>query len=209
MGSSASSAFKGNDMDIINLMMPLYYIPNPNITLRDTTTCLSVWNAILHDASPKYIENKNNNPNFKYQTCREWFYQTFYERLFDIHPLCKPLFVKGVDSIGIFLVQMISMSLNQCEDPVKFQKSMIDLAERHCERGVKAVEYGIVGDVLFYTLQETSGGLYTPAVEACWKKVFSSMLAIIVPLCIQYERNGKLKRTTKRETTDSSGERDK
>jgi hemoglobin-like flavoprotein len=88
---------------------------------------------------------------------------------------------------------MISMSLNQCEDQDKFKKSMIDLAERHCERGVKAVEYGIIGDVLFYSLEATAGGLYSPAVEACWKKVFSSMLAIIVPLCIRYERKGKLK----------------
>jgi hemoglobin-like flavoprotein len=208
MGSASSTSFGSEDIEVINLMMPLYYIPNPQVTLRDTTACLSVWNAILDDASPSFILKKNEI-NFKFHTCREWFYHTFYERLFDIHPLCKPLFVRGVDSIGVFLVQMISMSLNQCEDPLKFQKSMKELAERHCERGVKAVEYGIIGDVLFYSLEATAGGLYSPAVEGCWKKVFSSMLAIIVPLCIRYERKGKMKNTTKRETTDSSMTRDK
>lgn len=95
------------------------------------------------------------------------------------------------------------MSLQQCDDKLKFQKAMVALAERHCERGVKAVEYGIIGDVLFYTLQETAGALYTPTVEACWKKVFSSMLAIIVPLCVSYERKGLLKRETVRDSVES------
>lgn len=98
---------------------------------------------------------------------------------------------------------MISMSLNQCDDKTKFHKAMVDLAERHCERGVKAVEYGIIGDVLFHTLEITAGALYTPPVEACWKKVYSSMLAIIVPLAVNYERKGLLKRTTVRETSET------
>ncbi len=163
---------------------------------------MSVWNAILDDASPQYILTKDK-PGFAYPSCRAWFYNVFYERLFDIHPLCKPLFTNGVDSIGTFLVKMISISLNQCDDKHKFHKAMVELAERHCERGVKAVEYGIVGDVLFYTLELTAGALYTPPVEACWKKVFSSMLAIIVPLCVSYERKGLLKRTVARDTSET------
>jgi hemoglobin-like flavoprotein len=163
---------------------------------------MSVWNAILDDATPPYIMTKDK-PGFQYPSCRVWFYNLFYERLFDIHPLCKPLFTNGVDSIGTFLVKMISMSLNQCEDKAKFQKAMIDLAERHCERGVKAVEYGIIGDVLFYTLEITAGALYSPPVEACWKKVYSSMLAIIVPLAVSYERKGLLKRTALRDTSET------
>jgi hemoglobin-like flavoprotein len=163
---------------------------------------MSVWNAILDDATPQYIMTKDK-PGFTFPSCRVWFYNIFYERLFDIHPLCKPLFTNGVDSIGTFLVKMISMSLNQCEDKPKFHKAMVDLAERHCERGVKAVEYGIIGDVLFYTLEITAGALYTPPVEACWKKVYSSMLAIIVPLAVSYERKGLLKRTTLRDTSET------
>jgi hemoglobin-like flavoprotein len=68
---------------------------------------------------------------------------------------------------------------------------------------VKAVEYGIIGDVLFYTLEITAGALYSPPVEACWKKVYSSMLAIIVPLAVSYERKGLLKRTALRDTSET------
>lgn len=68
---------------------------------------------------------------------------------------------------------------------------MTSLAARHCERGVKASEYGVIGGVLFYTLQKCLGqAAYTPAVETSWKKIFSVMLREIVPLVVKYERTG-------------------
>jgi hemoglobin-like flavoprotein len=188
-GTSSSANMVGHAVEVMNLLMPIYYVPNCEITLRETATCLSVWNAILDDATPNYIMTKIQ-PGFLYPSCKVWFYYTFYDRLFDIHPMCKPLFTRGVDSIGIFLVKMISMALGQCDDPKKFRESMVELAQRHCERGVKANEYGIMGEVLFHTLTHTAGALYTPVVDHCWKQVYSSMLRIIVPIVIQWERRG-------------------
>mmetsp|Transcript_20893 Transcript_20893/g.21562 ORF Transcript_20893/g.21562 Transcript_20893/m.21562 type:complete len:211 (-) Transcript_20893:45-677(-) len=210
MGSGGLSAkqIKGTEKQIILLMMPVYYTHDAVVGDHELQLAKISWSYIIEDKSPAFHEVKKD-PNFHQASCISWFYSIFYERLFDVHPMCRPLFTSGIISQGKFLVKMVSLILNCLKNKEKFVKTMEDLAMRHCERGIRGVEYGVVGDVLFYTLQETSGGLYTPAVEACWKKVFSSMLAIIVPLCIQYERNGKLKRTTKRETTDSSGERDK
>lgn len=184
---------RGLEEEIVLLMMPVYYIPKAEVTTRDITACQNVWNLIVEDKSDAFTEFKKNDPSSAPETCIIWFYHVFYERLFNVHPLCRPLFTKGVESVGAFLVQMVSMSLSQLRDSQKFEKTMTSLAARHCERGVKASEYGVIGEVLFYTLQKCLGpNAYTPSVETSWKKVFSVMLRIIVPLAVRYERTGKL-----------------
>jgi hemoglobin-like flavoprotein len=178
--------------EIVLLMMPVYYHASAEVTNRDITACQNVWNLILEDQSPSFLEYKKATDNPP-PTCIIWFYHVFYERLFNIHPLCRPLFTKGVESVGSFLVQMVSMSLSQLRDVTKFKKTMTSLAARHCERGVKASEYGVIGEVLFYSLKKCLGEeIYTNSVETSWKKIYSVMLREIVPLVVNYERTGKL-----------------
>lgn len=173
------------------------------ITDRDLVVAKSSWNYIIEDRSPLYLELKKG-PDFEHASCISWFYSIFYARLFNVHPMCKPLFTSGIVSQGKFLVKMVSLILNCLKHREKFVKTMEDLAMRHCERGIRGVEYGIVGDVLFYSLQKTLGNLFTLEIETAWKLIFSSMLGIIVPLCIEYERTGIVRRTVER-VSDSSG----
>jgi hypothetical protein len=58
-------------------------------------------------------------------------------------------------------------------------------------RGVKAIEYGVVGDVLFWSLKICVGTtIFTDAVLAVWVKIFSRMLRTIVPTAVKFERQG-------------------
>ena len=124
-------------------------------------------------------------------SCISWFYTTFYNRLFDIHPACKPLFNRGIIGQGNFLVKMISLTLSQLRNPNTFKQTMESLAERHCEWGVRGVEYGIVGDVLFYSLHFVLGDeAFNEQVQQAWWKVYSAMLTHILPICIRHERDG-------------------
>lgn len=54
-------------------------------------------------------------------------------------------------------------------------------------RGVKAVEYGVVGDVLFWSLRTLLGSAYTNKIHNGWTRIFSAMLAIIVPVAVAFE----------------------
>mmetsp|Transcript_9930 Transcript_9930/g.10431 ORF Transcript_9930/g.10431 Transcript_9930/m.10431 type:complete len:223 (+) Transcript_9930:107-775(+) len=208
MGGGISAAeIKAVEEEIVLLMMPVYFIPQAEVISRDINSCQDVWNLILDDRSPAYLEyiKKANPPP---TSCIVWFYSVFYERLFNVHPLCRPLFTKGIESIGSFLVQMVSMSLGQLRDPSKFKKTMTSLAARHCERGVKASEYGVIGEVLFYTLKKCLGDeTYTTEIDTAWKKVFSVMLREIVPLVVNYERTGKF--TSDVSVAPSASEADK
>jgi hemoglobin-like flavoprotein len=165
-------------------------VHTPDITDTDINLAKSVWSSIIEDRSPLYLEEKMKDSNFPHSSCISWFYSIFYDRLFNVHPMCRPLFTSGIVSQGKFLVKMVTFILNSLKHRSKFTTAMQELAKRHCERGIRGVEYGIVGDVLFYSLQKTTGILYTLEVEIAWKKIFSSMLAVIVPLCVEYERTG-------------------
>jgi hemoglobin-like flavoprotein len=187
MGSGSSSRVKGDREQIIRLMMPTYYV-QCDVTTDDIKSATTSWALISEDTGIQFKELLND-PTFTHSSCIGFFYVVFYERLFDVHPCARPLFKNGVISQGKFLVKMISATLNQLGNPSEFESTMKALAIRHCERGIRAIEYGLVGEVLFYSLRRVLGKEYTPEVELAWQKVYSAMLAVIVPLVIEIDLN--------------------
>lgn len=82
---------------------------------------------------------------------------------------------------------MISLLLSDLTDDDKFDTQLYQLVVTHNSKGVKASEYGLVGEIIFYTLRKTIGPAYTVAVGKAWVKVFSRMLKVIVPKAIALE----------------------
>jgi hemoglobin-like flavoprotein len=206
MGSSASvthlpigepnqkeyTILKADEILTVTLMLPVYYMDEP-VTIYDIELATRSWNLIVNDTSPKYMKLKSDGL-IDQPSCLSWFYISFYERLFDVHPLSRKLFTTTVNSQGKFLVMMISSCLKQLDHPERFSASMIALAERHCEKGVRSNEYGIVGDVLFWTLQKCLGPeSYDEETERAWIKIYSSMLKHIVPRALHYEKTVGIK----------------
>lgn len=188
-GSTAdqsSAALGKNDEEIVLLMMPVFY--NAEVLSKEehklATEC---WQAVLNNSAPGFLQKKKSDPNFKFPTAILYFYDCFYSRLFDIHPLARDLF-KDAKSQGKFLVKMISLSLSEMADVVKFEKTLVKLAEIHNERGVKAIEYGVVGEVLFWAIREVAGPeVYTFEVHQAWVKIYSRMLKTMVPVAVAHE----------------------
>jgi hemoglobin-like flavoprotein len=103
--------------------------------------------------------------------------------------MAESLFKNGIVSQGKSFVKMMSIILSQLLNESKFESLMEKIANSHFQHGVKAVEYGIVGEVLFYTLQLTIGDPYTVAVELAWKKIYSKVIGRILPICVSLERS--------------------
>lgn len=98
------------------------------------------------------------------------FYDTFYQRLFDVHPvsyfpfnlsslqlfafffhlkfpnvsyvmkMSRSMFKSGLKTQGKFLVKMISLCLSEITETAKFTKTLEKLTEAHNTRGVKSIE---------------------------------------------------------------------
>jgi hemoglobin-like flavoprotein len=183
MGMGASNPRLAIEETMV-LMMPLYYTKD-DITEADIANCQATWNGILHDSLPSFIALKGT-PGFPHESCRSWFYYTFYNRLMETQPHTRGLFVNGVDTVGIFMVKMLSMCLTQLQKKTEYENTLKALALRHCQRGILVNEYFFFGEVLFYAIRTVGGDAYTAEVDVSWKRIYSSMLKIIVPECLQF-----------------------
>ena len=173
------------EMELINLMMPVFYT-EVQLTEQDVEIAKASWKMITDDTAPGFLAVKDA-PGFEYPNCIMYFFEIFYNRLFDIHPMCRPMFKSGLKTQGKFLVKMISMALSLINDPIKFNQTMIKLTETHNDRGVKAIEYGIVVEVLFYSLRRCLGEIYDRMIHNIWVRVVSRMLRVMVPCAVAYE----------------------
>ena len=113
------------------------------------------------------------------------FYDAFYSRLFDVHPMCRPMFKN--EKQGKFFVSMIALSLSMIENQEKFDDTLVKLTEAHNARGVKAIEYGIVGEVLLWTFRYCLTTAYTGELHVSWLRIICRMLKIMIPTAVKYE----------------------
>ena len=174
-----------SEAEIVNLMMPVFYV-DEQLVASDVEAAKASWKMITDDTAPGFLALKGT-PGFDFPSCIMFFFDNFYSRLFDVHPMCRPMFKAGLKSQGKFLVKMISMALSMIDDHQKFNQTMVKLTETHNERGVKAIEYGIVAEVLFWTVRRCLGTAYDKTVHSIWVKVVSRMLKIMVPVAVAYE----------------------
>ena len=74
-----------SEAEIVNLMMPIYYI-DLEVTVEDIERASLVWQMIINDTAPMFVALKGT-ADFEYQSSTMMFFDLFYNRLFDIHPV--------------------------------------------------------------------------------------------------------------------------
>ena len=88
---SAVYAKRSTLKEVVAIMMPIYYT-DALVTPEDFVLASDNWdNMILNDQSPVYLEMKRNGS--EYSSCVVFFYETFYKRLFDVHPVSNSKFL--------------------------------------------------------------------------------------------------------------------
>jgi hypothetical protein len=91
MGISCSSIDQiAYNPEVVRLLMPKYFSTD-FITLEDRLMVNFSWQSILNNFSPYFLCMKEDS-NLKYYSCITYFHDTFYSRLFDVHPLAKNIF---------------------------------------------------------------------------------------------------------------------
>ena len=143
-------------VDIINLMMPVYYTTQ-EITEAELELVKSSWKLVLENKCPAYFELKESKGSLcSCANSIEFFCENFYHRLFDVSPVSRALFrdeikVQGIilfaESIqstyvllGAKLTKMMSIAIDEYGNKTVFESSLVRLAEFHNLKGVQAVE---------------------------------------------------------------------
>jgi hypothetical protein len=135
-GASSGDVLAKNEQQIVNLMMPVYFNME-ELTDEELALAASCWNLILNDKSEYFTNVLRKKKDFKHTSCIAYFYDIFYLRLFDVHPMSKSLFKRGIKSQGKFLMRLITLALSEIKDEKKWNQSFEKLAEMHNDIGVK------------------------------------------------------------------------
>ena len=118
-----------------------------------------------------------------------WFFHSFYERLFDVHPSVIPLFKQDMATQGRKLVSMISLLISLVETDLEtLQDKLTSLARMHAAIGVLSNQYATMMDVLIWSLAHCLGAkVFTKELRGAWQKCLSRVLQVLVPVHVQEE----------------------
>jgi hemoglobin-like flavoprotein len=117
------------------------------------------------------------------------FYDVFYDRLFDVAPGVRPLFKSSMKTQGKALVKMIGMAITVLDNSDSLVPALEALAERHIGYGARIPHYGVVGEVLMWTLEYCFGpAVFTEEVMTAWLTVYSLMMAVMIPVAYREEQ---------------------
>mmetsp|Transcript_26365 Transcript_26365/g.26612 ORF Transcript_26365/g.26612 Transcript_26365/m.26612 type:complete len:285 (+) Transcript_26365:46-900(+) len=190
MGAASSTILSNNEMsqeELVQLMMPPYYVNDVVVSETDIALGRLSWKKITEGTSREYRKMQESS-DFKESSCLTWFYNSFYERMFDINPGSRPLFKTSIMSQGKVLMGIITTALNQLKQPDTFRTMLVKLTNVHSQRGVRGMQYGIAGDVLFWTLKKVLGDEdFDDETQEAWANIFSYILSVMVPVAVADE----------------------
>ena len=84
-GHDGASSIGRSEAEIVNLMMPIYYV-DLEVTVEDISRAQVGWQMIIDDSAPMFVTLRGTE-GFSYQSSTMMFFDIFYNRLFDIHPV--------------------------------------------------------------------------------------------------------------------------
>ncbi len=93
-----------NSLEVVDLMMPVYYV-RTDVTPDDIQIATKAWESILQSKSSAYLTMlKKTSIKQNDLPCIIWFYDTFYNRLFDVHPVSFRLFICEFNHLLSFII---------------------------------------------------------------------------------------------------------
>lgn len=83
---------------------------------------------------------------------------------------------------------MLNVAVSVLRAPDKLIPALEKLAVRHVKYGVKANQYGTVGEVLLWTLNHCLEESFTDRCRTAWLRIYCLMLKFIIPAALSEEK---------------------
>jgi hypothetical protein len=193
--------------EIMSHMPSSYY--RPSITKAEIQLCQQSYDDICHDLiSPAHRSASSADPPSPllqelYDSKRAWFYSLLSDGINEIilnHDPSSPSPTGYLTQPFLHkMLEMIRLSFLQWNSFPHFQHQLILLAKECCHYGIKYQDFIAFGPILFHSLshvlapspspisQSSSSLAYSPELDRAWKSLYSSILAAIIPFCLEYE----------------------
>lgn len=108
--------------------LPAYYIKDAKISAEELHQAKSSWSKIIDDDCSAHVRYKKQE-DIEGQSALIWFYDAFYERLFEVHPQCRVMFRGSMKAQGKVLVKIIGITIGLSEDTPAVTRVLLALAK--------------------------------------------------------------------------------
>jgi hemoglobin-like flavoprotein len=104
----------------------------------------------------------------------------FYQRLFELNPMLRPLFKTDIELQAAKLMDMLSTALSLMEKPDELNETLEELGARHVAYGVRTEHYETVGDALLAMLSAVLGKDFTADTRRVWTDLYQFIAATML-----------------------------
>lgn len=106
--------------------------------------------------------------------------ELFYGRLFEVYPEVKPLFKGDMKDQGRKLMAMLNTAVNGLDNLETLIEPLKNSGAAHKVYGVKAEDYGKVGDAFLWTLGQGLGDAFTDDVKEAWTVTYTTVAGVMI-----------------------------
>jgi hemoglobin-like flavoprotein len=106
--------------------------------------------------------------------------ELFYGRLFEVYPEVKPLFKGDMKDQGRKLMAMLNTAVNGLDNLETLIEPLKNSGAAHKVYGVKAEDYGKVGDAFLWTLGQGLGDAFTDDVKEAWTATYTTVAGVMI-----------------------------
>ena len=106
--------------------------------------------------------------------------ELFYTRLFETSPEVRPYFKGDMKDQGRKLMVMLNTVVNAIDDLEPLIEPLQRSGRAHMGYGVKAEDYGKVGDALLWTLEQGLGDAFSEDVRQAWVRTYDMVARVMI-----------------------------
>src|SRR5215813_3174935 len=103
--------------------------------------------------------------------------ELFYTQLFASAVFVRPLFGTDVEEQKRRFISVLANIVTSLDSRADLDAAAERLAQQHAEFGVSEQHHAVVGEALFWSLEQELGPHWTPAIAECWHKAYHRLAA--------------------------------
>lgn len=104
----------------------------------------------------------------------------FYQHLFELNPMLRPLFKTDIELQAAKLMDMLSTALRLMEKPDELTETLEELGARHVAYGVRTEHYETVGEALLEMLSTVLAKDFTGDTRKAWTELYQFISATML-----------------------------
>jgi|GEM_PF-1444247 len=108
------------------------------------------------------------------------FASIFYDCLFELAPMIKPMFKSDRKLIEQHFFTIFSAAVSNVMHPEQLRTTLLELGERHRTYGVEARHFGTVKSALLLAIQHELKSQCSASIESAWSNYYDLLAATIL-----------------------------